>query len=321
MVQLKTNLCSICKKKRAVFYQKHSGLYLCRKDFIENFERRIRRTIHKYNMFREDDVIVVGVSGGKDSLTLLYILNKFEKRFPKSKLIAIMIDEGIKGYREEGVKLTKKLTEELGIPLKIFSYKELYGYSLDEIVEILDKKKFDVAAPCSYCGVLRRRALNYGAKYVNATKLATAHNLDDEAQTVLMNILRSDIDRIGRSGPVTRKLEGIFVRRVKPMRTIPEREVVLYAYYNKIPFHSVECPYAPRAFRWDIREFINRMEKLRPSIKYALLNSGDKIRELITETKVIKYCEKCGEPSTTKVCKVCRMFENIGISLKRLDNI
>ncbi|MHA1253394.1 MAG: ATP-binding protein [Candidatus Helarchaeota archaeon] len=215
MVQLKTNLCSICKKKRAVFYQKHSGLYLCRKDFIENFERRIRRTIHKYNMFREDDVIAVGVSGGKDSLTLLYILNKFEKRFPKSKLIAIMIDEGIKGYREEGVKLTKKLTEELGIPLKIFSYKELYGYSLDEIVEILDKKKFDVAAPCSYCGVLRRRALNYGA------------------------ILRSDIDRIGRSGPITRKLEGIFVRRVKPMRTIPEREVVLYAYYNKIPFHSV----------------------------------------------------------------------------------
>jgi len=316
MVQQKTTKCSICKVKNAVYFQKHSGLYFCKKDFILSFERRIRRNINKYKLLKEDDIIAIGVSGGKDSLSLLYALNKIESKFTKSKLIAIMIDEGIKGYRKEGIKLAVQMTKELGVSLKVFSFKDLFGYTLDEIVEIARKKLPNGPAPCSYCGTLRRRALNYGAKSVNATKLATAHNLDDEAQTFLMNILRSDIDRIGRTGPLTQKLDDFFVPRIKPMRNIPEKEIVLYAHYNNIPFHGVECPYAPISFRSDIRDFINKMEQIRPGIKYALLNSGDKIRSFITVSRPIYTCIRCNQPSTTKICKVCSLFNKIGLTLK-----
>ncbi|MBD3226565.1 MAG: TIGR00269 family protein [Candidatus Lokiarchaeota archaeon] len=316
--RLKTNKCSICKRKDAVYHQKHSGLYLCKSDFIKNIERRVRRTINKHNLLKETDRIAIGVSGGKDSLTLLNILYKIEKKFKKSKLIAVMIDEGIKGYREEAIELAIKMTEKLGVPLEIFSFKELYGYTLDEMVKIAKEETDQGPAPCSYCGTLRRRSLNYAAKKVNANKLATAHNLDDESQTVLMNVLRSDINRIGRAGPYTRNLKDVFVPKIKPMREILEKEIVLYAYYNDIPFHSVECPYAPISFRSDIRNFLNKMEYQRAGIKYALLRSGDKIRKLHTDSQPIYECIKCNEPSTSKICKVCKMFDEIGITIKRL---
>lgn len=282
-------------------------------------ERRIRRTINKYDLLRKDDKIAVGVSGGKDSLTLLTIFNDIEKRFPDSEMKAILIDEGIKHYREQALEFALKLTKKLEVPLEIFSFKDLYGYSMDEIVEIAAKKSDNGPAPCSYCGTLRRRALNYGAKKMGANKLATAHNLDDEAETVLMNILRSDINRIGRTGPMTKKLEDIFVTRIKPMREIPEKEIVLYAYYNNIPFHAFDCPYAPRSFRSDIRDILTNMEEKRPGIKFALLRSGDKIQNLITKSEPIYNCIECGQPSTTKLCKICRMFDEIGINLKKLE--
>ncbi|MHA1269743.1 MAG: TIGR00269 family protein [Candidatus Helarchaeota archaeon] len=316
--RLKTTECSICKRKSAVYFQKFSGQHFCKKDFIKNIERRVKKVINKYKLLKEDDIIAIGISGGKDSLSLLKILTNIEKKFPKAKLIATMIDEGIKGYREEAIDLAIKMTDELGISLSIFTFKELFGYDLDTIAKIADEKLENGPAPCSFCGALRRRALDYAAKQVNATKLATAHNLDDEAQTVLMNILRSDIDRIGRTGPISLKLENVFVPRIKPMRAIPEKEIVLYAYYNNIPFHSVECPYAPRSFRHDLREFLNKMEDKRPGIKFALLNSGDKIRALTSETQPIYKCSICNEPASTKVCKICKMFDSLGISLKRI---
>ena len=309
--------CTLCKRRDAVFMRAYSGEKLCARCFCKSIEDKVRTTIAKYEMFKPTDKIMVAVSGGKDSITLLHILARIEKDFPKACLCAVTVDEGIKGYRDEALKFAVSNCEKLGIEHLITSFKELYGYSLDEIVEMTIKKEHDrELTPCAYCGVLRRRALNLAARRVGVNKLATAHNLDDETQTILLNILHGDALRIARVKPVLEEVHPKFVQRVKPMCEVPEKEVALYAYLKRIEFQSVPCPYAPTALRSDIRIMLNRMEEKHAGTKYALLRSMDRIRpalEALAEKVKLRECKKCGEPTVGEICKPCQMLQKLGI--------
>jgi len=145
-------------------------------------------------MFSPDDHVAVAVSGGKDSLTLLMILHKLWKRFPRTRITAVTVDEGIAGYREEAVDLATKYCKDLGIEHEIVSFEDLYGYGLDDFL----KSKEERMTACSYCGVFRRKAINLAAKKVGANKIATAHNLDDIVQTYMLNLFQGDAERFVR---------------------------------------------------------------------------------------------------------------------------
>ncbi|NVM53739.1 MAG: TIGR00269 family protein [Candidatus Helarchaeota archaeon] len=303
--------------KQAVYYRPYSGESLCKRHFLDSIERKVARTIAKHNMLQETDKIAVGISGGKDSTVLLHILRKIEQRFPKSSLIAITIDEGIAGYREEGLKLATEITSNLEIKHRITSFKELYGYTLDEIVKIFKKTSELTHTACFFCGILRRRSLNQVARDLKVDKLAIGHNLDDEAQTVLMNIFRSDITRMGRTNLDTRQIHDLFVTRVKPLREIPEREIATYAFLCNLPFHSLTCPYAEGVLRNDIQQILNDMEQKRPGTKHSVLRSGDKIKEFIQIKQEIHPCPICHEPATEKICKFCQIMQDLqNISVK-----
>ncbi|MHA1753983.1 MAG: TIGR00269 family protein [Candidatus Odinarchaeia archaeon] len=305
--------CFYCENEAAV-YRRYSGEYLCKNCFIRSIERKVKRTINKYNMLTETDRIAVGVSGGKDSLTLLKILTVIERKFPETEIIAVTIDEGIKNYREEALDFARKTASRLGVEHVVYSFKELFGFTLDEMVMELKELNTDIASPCSYCGVLRRTALNIAARKVKATKLAVAHNLDDESQTALMNFIRADFMRLLRTGPVLNFLHENFVTKIKPLTEIPEKEVVLYAYFRGLPLHSQSCPYAPEAMRNDIRNFLNEMEAKRPEVKYNILKITDRIRSQISKTQVevgVDTCIECGEPTTQNICKTCRFLKLI----------
>ncbi len=187
-------------------------------------EEKARRTIVRHGMLEFNDHVAVAVSGGKDSLTLLNVLVKLETRFPRSKITAISVDEGIKGYRDEALEIAREACEKLGVEQAVVSYRELFGTTIDELTEMHLGQ-----TPCSYCGVLRRKAINRAAAMVGATKIATGHNLDDEVQTVLLNMLHGDPWRVQRSSPVLRDPRGKFLCRIKPLCEIPEKEIVLYA--------------------------------------------------------------------------------------------
>lgn len=109
------------------------------------------------------------------------------------KLVLLSIDEGITGYRDDSLETVKQNRDDYQMPLKILSYKELYGWTMDEIVSQIGKKN-----NCTFCGVFRRQALDRGASMLNVDCIATGHNADDIAETVLMNILRGDIARLQR---------------------------------------------------------------------------------------------------------------------------
>ena len=168
--------------------------------------------------------------------------------------------------------------------------------------------------PCAYCGVLRRRAINVGAREVKATKIATGHTLDDEAQTVLMNILRGDIARLAKEKPVTSEVHPLFVQKIKPFCEIPEKESALYAYVKKIAFQDTPCPYASEALRNDIRGMLNRMEEKHAGTKFTVSRAIEKLRPAIEQTvkkEDFKTCSECGEPSAGELCKTCEMLRHV----------
>ena len=300
--------CSFCDEP-AIYTKEYEGASFCGKCFRHSLEERVRRTITKHEMLVHDDHIAVAVSGGKDSLTLLTVLVKMEQRFPFSKITAVSVDEGIDGYRDEALQIAADACRKLNVKQHIVSYKELFGVTTDMIV-----KKNLGKTPCSYCGVLRRKAINKAAATIGATKIATAHNLDDEVQTVLLNMLHGDPLRLVRSGPVLRDGKGRFITRIKPFWDIPEKEVVLYAYLAGVEFQTITCPHGNEALRNDIRTFLNQMEQKHAGTKFTLQKTAQKLREQLSTTihpLKLQDCEKCGDPAPHRLCEACIMLESI----------
>ncbi|MEM3736938.1 MAG: TIGR00269 family protein [Candidatus Bathyarchaeia archaeon] len=304
--------CSVCGLKEAIYSRPYSGERFCGKCFSAAIEKQTRRTISRYNMLERNDRIAVAVSGGKDSLSLLYILREVEKEFPSAHLHAIAVDEGIAGYREEALSLAEENCKALGVPLTRVSFQELYGITLDEIARRIRGVDGELT-PCSYCGVMRRRALNEAARRVGATKQATAHNLDDEVQTILLNIIHGGALRAFRVVPVMAPSHYKFIPRVKPFCETLECELALYAYLREIRFQTVRCPYASMALRTEVRNFLNSLELRHPGSKYTIYRSIERLRSMLRTSVIAELgeCRECGEPTTGEVCEVCRMLERL----------
>jgi len=264
-------------------------------------------------MFKPDDRIAVAVSGGKDSLSLLHILSLIEEKYSESELLAITIDEGISTYRSEGIEIVEENCIKNGIEHHVYSFKEFYGYNLDEIVKAA--KTSGELTPCSYCGILRRKALNLAAKDVGATKLVTAHNLDDEVQSMIMNILRGNVLQMSRIGPVLKGKDIGFVQRVKPLCRVPEKEVALYAFLNKIRFQTTSCPYMETSMRSDIRQFLNDLENKHSGMKFTIFKTFEKIKANLDSMNLnydLSHCEICHEPTSGKICRPCSIIGTLG---------
>jgi uncharacterized protein (TIGR00269 family) len=307
-------VCSSCKRREAFFFRRYSGEELCKKCFSESIEQKVRATISKHKMFRFDDRIAVAVSGGKDSISLMHILTKLERNYPKASLVAVTVDEGIKGYRDEALKIAAEHCRKLGVEHQVVSFKKLYGFTLDEAVKRIRQKGEGGVTPCACCGVMRRNALNMAARKLEADKLATAHTLDDETQTILLNIFQGDVMRIAREKPVTDEAHPKLVQKIKPFCEIPEKETALYAYVRGVKFQSKPCPYASEALRNDARIMLNRLEEKHPGIKFVIFNSIEKIRPVLGSVAVeegLRECRECGEPTTDEVCRTCQMLKDL----------
>jgi len=309
-------MCTDCNGKEAVFMRRYSGERLCGRCFCTSLEMKTRRTIAKYKMFDPTDKIMVAVSGGKDSLTLLHIIKKIEQAFPDTTLRALTVDEGIGGYRDEALRMAARNCQKLGVTHVVTSFKEIYGYELDDLVNLVQRRGKKGLTPCSYCGVLRRKALNIAARASKATKLATAHSLDDETQTLLLNIIHGNPFRIARSNPVLKGIHPNFIQRVKPFCNIPEKEIALYAHLKRIEFQTIPCPYAQAALREDIRRILNRTEEKHAGTKFTIFKSFERIRlalENVSKEGKLNTCKICGEPTTANLCKACLLLEDLNL--------
>lgn len=301
--------CKRCKTK-PVIKLPNSHISLCKTCFKKYFERKVRKTIRQYKLFKKGQHVGVAVSGGKDSLTTLHVLNNIIKPQRTTKLTAISINEGIKPYRDKTLKHAKKFCKENNIELKIFSFEDAYKKPLDKI---LKKKKNTI--PCSICGVLRRYLLNKKAQELKIDVLATGHNLDDEAQTILMNQFRNNVAASARLGPITGiKSDKKFVRRIKPLYFLTEKEIMTYAILNNITVEDSRCPYSKEAFRDEVRAMVNNLNRKYPSTKSSIVNSFLEVLPLLKKNYKkgkINYCNICEEPCSQEICQTCKLMEEI----------
>ncbi len=312
-IHLKIGNCNICNKS-PVIQRKYSGESLCPECFIKSIERKIYKTISKYKLFQPQDKIVVGLSGGKDSISLLYNLCKIQEKTHNSQpLIALIIDEGINDYRENSVEFAKKFCKKYNIDYKIISFKEKIGKTLDEIIEF-KKKSNDYQYACNYCAAVRRRLLNDGAKELGGTILAVGHNLTDVAETFLMNVIFKRYHLIANQFFFKERSEEInqfYIKKATPLMRIPEEEIFLYANLKKLKYYRSHCPYREidPIVRKKILDFIQTLKKDSPEIEFNLFNGFLKLSEVLYDNfskKPYNFCETCGYPcGNAKKCMFC----------------
>ena len=292
----------------AVEWIRYSGEHLCRDHFLGFVERRAKRELRSQVHLRGQERIAIGMSGGKDSSTTAALLVEFLRSRSEMELIGITIDEGIASYRPAGIDFAKRLCARLGIEHRVLAYQETSGHTMDEVVA-----RDPESIPCSYCGPFRRQALNRAAVEVGADYVATGLNLDDTAQSILMNVARGDIEKLARLGPHESRQPGL-VPRIQPLRMIPEKEVYLYALLRGIEFHDATCPYAERAQRGRFREILHRLEEESPWTRHAIVSGYDQMRPLLQSAyppATLNACARCGGPTVSTVCKACELRERI----------
>jgi uncharacterized protein (TIGR00269 family) len=309
--------CDICGRRAAVVYQPHTGRRLCRECFLTDIKRRALSEIKRWKMIEPGETILLALSGGKDSFTLLDIMSEVHD---PSKIIGLSIVEGIPGYnRHEDIAKMKIYAKERGVDLIVTSIREYTGLHLSEIVSAAWRRRLRIS-PCTYCGILRRRIINYYARIYGARKTVTAHNLDDEAQTAVVNILRGDVIGLLRQHPLAPPASNKLVPRVKPLRKIYEWETATYAFLKGFKFQETECMYIRYAptLRAQVREILYILEARAPGSLLRLIETLD---ELLADAasklsiEELPPCEKCGEPTSPsrKLCKLCEILEKAGV--------
>ncbi|MCE4602403.1 MAG: TIGR00269 family protein [Desulfurococcales archaeon] len=309
--------CSVCGVRRAIVYQPHTGRSLCRECFLEDVKDRVKREIERWRMIQPGDRILLGLSGGKDSYVMLDILAEMHD---PSRLVGVSIIEGIPGYnREEDIEKIKSHARRLGVDVVITSIREYTGHSLYEIVA-RSRSRGSRQSPCTFCGISRRRILNMYARMYGVDKTATAHNLDDEAQTAVVNMLRGDIVGLLRQHPLSPPVSSDIIPRIKPLRKIYEWETAVYSVQKGYPLQETECMFINRfpTLRARVREELYRLEAERPGTLLRILENLDTLLEEPArrlEREELPKCEKCGEPTSygRRICKLCEILEEAGV--------
>ena len=316
--------CSRCRSD-ALVHQVYSGQHLCGKHLSASIRKRTSKELRVQLDLPKDATsdegepfrILVAVSGGKDSAVLLSMMSDIIGRRRDVELVAGCVDEGIEGYRDPSLECARELARDLGIRFETLSYDEMGYGRMDEIVErmpAMGEKHSEARGlmPCSYCGVFRRQGLNALAEKIGAKVMALGHNLDDMAQSILMNLQKGEIDRSVRLAPHTHSpIEGV-TPRIVPLRWIPEQEIHAYAISAGLPIHHGDCPHAPGAMRQQSRGVVASMEANTPGARHGLLHSLDHIRELHSlanpdSKQEVNECSVCGEITSREVCQSCTM--------------
>lgn len=316
-----------CRKcdREAVVHAAYSGAHLCQRHFRDSVESRIRRRVRTDGLLPdeatpEDPVTwVIGLSGGKDSVVLTTVLHETFDRDPRVELVALSIHEGIEGYRDQSLAASRALVEDLGIDHEVVSYESEYGIEMDDVVT---EDPEDMAA-CAYCGVFRRDALARHAEKLDADLLLTGHNLDDEAETALMNLLSGDVDQIAKHfdaslGPFPeRNSQEHFVPRAKPLRDVPEKEVGLYCRLRDLPVHMTECPHASESFRAHIQELLHTLEADHPGTRHSIMSGYEELAQLASAARDstggpdLSPCVECGSPTAGEICRACDLLASL----------
>ena len=292
--------CTRCREEAWVEVRRHNAAY-CGDCFERFFRDQVERAIHHEKMFSREDQILVAVSGGKDSLALWDVL--LDLGYDADGLY---IDLGIGEYSSRSRVMSQQFAAARDRTLHISSLDQSFGVTVPLIAEQTRR------APCSGCGLAKRYLFNREAAERGYDVVATGHNLDDEAATLLGNVLHWQTGYLARQAPVLEAEDAGLVRKVKPLYRLSEHETAAYAVIKGIEYVVEECPNAVGAKSILFKEALNLLERQSPGTKQTfLLGFLDKARSAFAEgdPHELRPCIECEQPTTTERCAFCRLLD------------
>ena len=228
---------------------------------MENIKRvlsYVRRGVDDYNMIEDGDKIAVGVSAGKDSLTLLCALAELRRFYPKKfELSAITIDMG---FKDSDFSSIAKLCEELNVPYHIIPTQ------ISTVIFDVRKEK----NPCSLCAKMRRGALYGTAREMGFNKVALGHHFDDVVETFMLNLFFEG--RLGCFQPVT-YLSNTQITLIRPMIYMPEKDVRYFATKSELPVVKSSCPADGNTEREEMKKLLASLEKENKGLRYRIFGA------------------------------------------------
>ena len=220
----------------------------------------MRSAMEKYNMIDEGDNVAVGLSGGKDSVALLYCLAQMRRFYPKHfEVTAVSIDPQFGGVETDYTPL-EELCERISVR---------YVIKRTQIGPII----FDVrkeSNPCSLCARMRRGALHDAVKEAGCTKLALGHHMDDAVETFMMNLLNEA--RIGCFSPVT-YLSRKDLTMIRPMVFARESDCARVVRRENLPVVKSQCPADGVTERQNVKELLTSLEKNYEDVRQKILGA------------------------------------------------
>lgn len=303
--------CRKCGQKAAINLHEHR-LALCKDHFLEWLLEYTEKTIKKYSLADRQERIIIAISGGKDSLSLWDILWRLGYK-TEGVHINLGIDGGVK-YSDISEQFAQKFAIERGLALHIIDIQEIYKKNIHQMAAMSSHGK---QKPCSVCGLVKRHILNKFALDEGYDVLATAHNLDDEAATLMMNTLDWNQELLIRQYPFLPAQEG-FIRKIKPFCRVYEREAAAYALMRGIDYVYDECPYSQGNPQSQVKKILNQMELSQPGLKlqYYLNFLNARKTGFFTPASHKKsaesgfICSQCGQPTSheDRICEFCRLI-------------
>jgi tRNA-5-methyluridine54 2-sulfurtransferase len=278
--------------------RRHNAAF-CGDCFVHHVHEQVKRAVKAYDMFGPDDRVVVCVSGGKDSLGLWDVL--LELGYSASGLY---LGLGIGEYSERSADVTRAFAQDRDAQLIEVDLREEYGF------DIPTAGKKGSRSTCAVCGLSKRYIFNRVALNHGFDVVATGHNLDDEAATLLGNTLRWQTEYIARQRPALPQREGM-VRKVKPLHRLSELETAAYTFLRGIDYVVEECPLVAGNTQLRYKEAMNALESRSPGTKAQFfLGFVEKAAPMFAGEDramgALAPCERCGQPTTGRYCAFCR---------------
>lgn len=299
--------CRVCREPAVLEIRRHHAVF-CREHFFEHMTRQVERTIHDHRMFQPEDRLLLGVSGGKDSLALWDILTDLGYAVD-----GVYIELGIggeAGYSSASLQLAEQYAKNRDLRLRVIDLAADHGYTIPEAA----KKTRRVA--CSVCGLSKRYILNTAAREGEYDVLVMGHNLDDEAAMLMSNTLTWNAEYMGRQQPVLPATDDGLVKKVKPLLRIAERETAAYCVLKGIDYEVDECPMVGGNTGIRIKQWLNVLEDQRPGTKQQFLfgfldRVSDQFVTAQREAVELTACTSCSQPTTSGECAFCRLRDRM----------
>lgn len=288
--------CRRCRAPAVIEVRRHHAAF-CRDCFLHHVREQVRRAIRSHEMLRPEDRVLVAVSGGKDSLALWGILLELGYRAG-----GLYLGLGIGEYSTRSGELVRKFAADRGADLVEVDLATEYGF------DVPTAGRKGSRSTCAVCGLSKRYVFNRAALEHGYDVVATGHNLDDEAATLLGNTLRWQTEYIARQFPVLPAEDGM-VKKVKPLYRLSELETAAYAFLRGIDYVVEECPLVGGNTQLRYKDAMNALESASPGTKAQFfLGYLEKAAPLFgsEDTAVLSPCERCGQPTTARFCAFCR---------------